>query len=197
MMMLMIQAMGNQPLSMDSVLPLLLMKENSEDDSSKFLIKIIVSGVNIWKNIQIILDYFHFNIILFSSAFDGYFKLDDWWAWFAIWLWLKLQHASSPSYERYFFRLRKKKFLTRKAYFLFSRLWWFWCWLQKEAEKYDGHDDDYAVTGIFYFLINEWNFYTCLGAKYENGTKHDAPAASDGRWFRQRKFDFHDDGEPK
>ena len=47
MMMLMIQAMGNQPLSMDSVLPLLLMKENSEDDSSKFLIKIIVSGVNI------------------------------------------------------------------------------------------------------------------------------------------------------
>ena len=47
MMILMIQAMGNQPLSMDSVLPLLLMKENSEDDSSKFLIKIIVSGVNI------------------------------------------------------------------------------------------------------------------------------------------------------
>ena len=36
MMMLMIQAMGNQPLTMDSVLPLLLLKENSEDDSSKF-----------------------------------------------------------------------------------------------------------------------------------------------------------------
>ena len=47
MMMLMIQAMGNQPLAMDSVLPLLLMKENSEDDSSKFLIKRIISGVNI------------------------------------------------------------------------------------------------------------------------------------------------------
>ena len=47
MMMLMIQAMGNQPLAMDSVLPLLLMKENSEDDSSKFLIKILISGVDI------------------------------------------------------------------------------------------------------------------------------------------------------
>ena len=47
MMILMIQAMGNQLLSMDSVLPLLLMKENSEDDSSKFLIRNIISGVDI------------------------------------------------------------------------------------------------------------------------------------------------------
>ena len=79
MMMLMIQAMGNQPLAMDSVLPLLLMKENSEDDSSKFLMKRIISGVNILKSIQIILDYFNLNSILFSSSFDGHFELDDWW----------------------------------------------------------------------------------------------------------------------